>query len=110
MQMFKKLVSKISSQRKQKAVQGMINPLVSDYDNEKNEFLDKLSRQAVQMFEKKCDIKNFSKLVLSDPENTSHIEMTQEMIKQGKIVDPFEDEKLAELADNEKFLRDLGLI
>ena len=110
MQMFKKLVSKMNSQRKQKAVQGMLNPLVCDVDENKNEFLDKLSRQALQMFEKKCDIKNFSKLVLSDPENTSHIEMTQEMIKQGKITDPFEDEKLAQLADNEKFLRDLGLI
>lgn len=110
MQMFKKLVSKMNNQRKQKAIQGMLNPLACDFDENKNEFLDKLSRQAIQMFEKKCDIKNFSKLVLSDPENTSHIEMTQEMIKQGKIVDPFEDEKLAQLADNEKFLKDLGLI
>ncbi len=110
MQMFRKLVSKFDNQRKQKAVQGMLNPVVLESEDNKNEFLDELSKRAVEMFEKKCDIKNFSKLVLSDPENTSHIEMTQEMIKQGKIVDPFEDEKLAELADNQRFLRDLGLI
>lgn len=110
MQMFKKLVSKLDIQRKQKAVQGMSNPLAGDYDENKNEFMDGLSKRAVEMYEKQCDIKNFSKLVLSDPENTSHIDMMQEMIKKGKVTDPFEDEKLAELADNEKFLRDLGLI
>ena len=71
--------------------------------------LDGLSKRAVEMFEKNCDIKNFSKLVLSDTENTSHIDMMEEMRARG-VVDPFEDEKLAELADNEKFLRDLGLL
>ena len=49
------------------------------------------------------------KLVTSNPENTSHIEMMQERFKNG-VVDPFEDEKLAELADNQRFLKDLGLI
>ena len=108
MQMFKKLVSKMNSQRKQKAIQGMLNPLACDFDENKSEFLDKLSRQAVQMFEKKCDIKNFSKLVLSDPENTSHNEIVSELFKKG-VKDPLENEKLAELADNSKLLEDLGL-
>ena len=53
------------------------------------------------MFEKNCDIKNFSKLVLSDTENASHIDMMEEMRAKG-IVDPFEDEKLAELEDYTK--------
>lgn len=109
MQMFRKLVSKLNGQNKQKAVQGMTNPISQDFEPLKNDFLDGLSKRAVEMYEKQCDIKNFSKLVTSNPENTSHIEMMQERFKNG-VVDPFEDEKLAELADNEKFLKDLGLI
>lgn len=102
---FKKLTQKLNKEQKQYQT-GMTNPLECG----QRSFLDNLTRQAVRMYERKCDVKHFTKLVLSDPENTSHIEMTQEMIKQGKIVDPFEDEKLAQLADNEKFLKDLGLI
>lgn len=49
-----------------------------------------------------------SKLALSDMDNISHNEIMQEMVNKG-VVDPFEDEKLAELANNEKFLKDLGL-
>ena len=107
--MLKKLVLKLNNNKKQKAANGMSNPIKQD-SGQPNEFLDGLSKHAVEMFEKQCDIKNFSKLVLSDPENTSHIDMIQKMISEGKIKDPFEDEKLAELADNERFLRDLGLM
>lgn len=106
--MFRKLVSKLNSQNKQKAVQGMKNPISASYSPAKNDFLDGLSRRAVEMFEKQCDIKNFTKLALSDMDNLSHNEIMEEKVKKG-VVDPFEDEKLAELADNEKFLRDLGL-
>ncbi len=107
--MFRKLVDKLNIPEKQKAVQGMGNPITPSATPIKNEFLDGLSKRAVEMFEKNCDIKNFSKLVLSDSDNTSHIDMMQEMFQKG-VTDPFEDEKLAELADNEKFLRDLGLL
>ena len=109
MQMFRKLVSKLSNQNKQKAIQGMANPILAGYEPEKNKFMDELSKRALDMYQKQCDIKNFSKLVTSDPENTSHIDMMQERFKSG-VIDPFEDEKLAHLADNEKFLRDLGLL
>ena len=109
MQMFRKLVSKFSNQNKQKAVQGMINPILAGYEPKKNVFLDGLSKRALEMYQKKCDIKNFTQLAMSDPENTSHIEMMQERFNEG-VIDPFEDEKLAQLADNKKFLRDLGLL
>lgn len=106
--MFRKIVSKLNNQKKQKAVQGMINPISANFEPAKNDFLDGLSKRAVEMFEKNCDIKNFSKLALSDMDNISHNEIMQEMFNKG-VVDPFEDEKLAELANNEKFLKDLGL-
>ncbi len=107
--MLKKFVLQLNNLKKQKAASGMSNP-IEQSSVQNNEFLDGLSKRAVEMFEKQCDIKNFSKLVLSDPENTSHNALMQEMIREGKIKDPFEDQKLAELADNERFLRDLGLM
>ncbi|PWL73652.1 hypothetical protein DBY21_10500 [Candidatus Gastranaerophilales bacterium] len=107
--MFRKIVSKLNNQKKQKAVQGMINPISANFEPAKNDFLDGLSKRAVEMFERQCDIKNFSKLALSDMDNISHNEIMQEMLNKG-VVDPFEDEKLAELANNEKFLKDLGLL
>lgn len=107
--MFEELVSKLNTTKKQKAVQGMVNPISATFEPAKNDFLDELSKRAVQMFERNCDIKNFSKLVLSDIENTSHLNIMQELSQKG-VIDPFEDEKLAELADNEKFLKDLGLM
>ncbi len=107
--MFRKIVSKLNNQKKQKAVQGMINPISANFEPAKNDFLDGLSKRAVEMFERQCDIKNFSKLALSDIDNIFHNEIMQEMVNKG-VVDPFEDEKLAELANNEKFLKDLGLL
>ncbi len=107
--MFEEIVSKIENANKQKAAQGMANPISATFQPAKNDFLDKLTKRAVMMFEKNCDIKNFSKLVLSDLDNDSHIEIAKELNSKG-ITDPFEDEKLANLADNERFLKDLGLM
>lgn len=103
MNMFEKLVSKLNM--KKAANQGMINPINKSI-LQKNKFLDELSLRAVKIYEKECDIKNFSKLVLSDIEGED--ERIQELFASG-VTDPFEDEKLAQLANNEKFLRDLGL-
>ena len=61
------------------------------------------------MYERNCDIKNFSKLVLSNPENDSHNKIMDELFSRG-VVDPSDDERLLELSDNSRFLRDLGLI
>ena len=104
---FKKLAQKLNTKRN-KYVAGMVNPIDVDFALEKNTFLDNLTKKAVEMYEKKCDIKNFTRLALSCPENNSHEEIMAELFKQG-VVDPFEDEKLNRLAQNEKLLRDLGL-
>mgnify|MGYP003295939634 CR=1 FL=1 len=106
--MFEEIVSKLNSVKQQKIAQGMANPISATFQPAKNDFLDELSKRAVKMFEKNCDIKNFSKLVLSDLENDSHLDIMNELSAKG-ITDPFEDEKLAELADNEQLLKDLGL-
>ncbi len=102
--MFKKLASRLRKENK------AVNENIScPIERSGNEFMDGLTKKAVRLYEKECDIKNFSKLVLSNPENMSHNEMVQELFEDG-VADPFVDEKLSMLADNKKFLRDLGLL
>lgn len=108
MQMFKKLVLKLNNKQKKAAAQGMVNPIDGNYSAPKNKFLDELSLRAVEMYEKECDIKHFSKLVTSDNESHLDEELMQNLFNEG-VIDPFEDEKLAQLADNSRFLKDLGL-
>ncbi len=105
--MFKKLVQKLNIEKKKASA--AINPIEVDFDDNKHDFLNKLTKNALNMYEKKCDVKNFTKLVLSDPENTSHNDIVNELFSKG-IIDPTDDEKLLELSDNKRFLRDLGLI
>ena len=106
--MFKKLAQKLKLEKTKRQC-AAINPLDVDFDGKKSVFLDKLTRTAVNMYERKCDIKNFTKLALSNPENESHNEIMDELFSKG-VIDPTEDEKLLELSDNTRFLRDLGLI
>ena len=106
--MFKKLVQKLNID-KEKSSSAAINPIDVDFDDRKHDFLKKLTKKALNMYERKCDIKNFTKLALSDPENTSHNEIVNELFNKG-VIDPADDEKLLELSDNRRFLRDLGLI
>lgn len=105
--MFKKLAQKLILERERRS-SAAINPLEVDFDDRKKDFLKKLTNSAINMYERNCDIKNFSKLVLSDPKNTSHDRLMSELFRQG-VIDPLEDEKLMQLSDNRKFLRDLGL-
>lgn len=106
--MFKKLAQKLIQEREKRSG-AATNPLEVDFDNRKHVFLNKLTKSAVDMYERKCDIRNFSKLVLSNPENTSHNRLVDELFKQG-VIDPADEEKLFELSDNSRFLRDLGLL
>lgn len=109
MELFKKLSEKFSTKNKKSAANGMIKPIDVNFDTSKNEFLEGLSKRAVKLYEKQHDIKKFSQLVLSDPENNSHNELVDNLFKNGTF-DPLEDEKLEKLSDNRRFLRDLGLL
>ncbi len=106
--MFKKLAQKLNSEKK-KHSSAAINPLEVDFEGRKSVFLDKLTKTAVNMYERKCDVKNFTKLVLSNPENNSHNEIMDELFSKG-VVDISDDERLLQLSDNSRFLKDLGLI
>ena len=105
--LFKKLVQKFNTQKINNA-SCMINPFDANLGTSENKFLGNLTENALKMYERRCDVRNFSKLVLSNPENTSHNDMAEELFAKG-VIDPFEDDKLAHLADNKNLLKDLGL-
>lgn len=105
--MFKKLAQKLTKARKNFS-NVATNPLDVDFESKKSIFLDKLTKTAVNIYERNSDVKNFSKLVLSNPENNSHNKIMEELFSKG-VVDASDDEKLLELSDNTRFLRDLGL-
>ena len=89
--MFKNLVRQLKEQNYQKSPSFMSSP----FENKTEKiFLKGLCEHALNLYEKKSDIKKFTKLVLSNPENEDYKELT---------------EKLFDLSENEKFLRDLGL-
>ena len=109
MKIFKELSKKLNNNAKKASNQGMIKPIDVDFDLSKNEVLDSLSKHALKLYEKQTAIKNFTKLVLSDPENLSHNDRVSELLKSG-VKDPLDKEQLSNLSNNQKLLRDLGLI
>lgn len=106
--MFKKLAQRLSADReKQSSV--AINPFQVDFENRKSLFLNKMTQTAVNMYERQADIKKFTKLVLSDPENKSHNKLVDALFSHG-IVNVEDEENLKKLSNNTKFLNDLGLV
>jgi len=67
-----------------------------------------ISNRAVRMYERELDIKNFTNLATSDPQNESHNEMVKELFSKG-VIDVFEDSSIMSLAKNQALIDDLGL-
>lgn len=67
-----------------------------------------ISNKAMKMYEREQDIKQFTNLAMSDPENTSENERMQELFSKG-VVDVFEDSTIVALATNKSLLEDLDL-
>lgn len=97
--MFKNLVKQLKSNCAKK-----LNPAMTTPIKESQELKD-MSCHALKLYERQNDIKNFTKLVLSDPENTSHNDLVNKIFE----IDPMSDEALLELSENSRFLEDLGL-
>ena len=107
MNIFDKISQKLNI-KSNKTCNGITNPIVGDSDDKSNEFLNRMTKNAINLYERQCDIKNFTKLALSNPENTLHNKQVEELLKDG-VFDPLEDEIIKELASNKELLRDLGL-
>lgn len=89
--MFKNLVKQLRERKTEMSCFPMTSPLE---EKTRKIFLKGLSEHALKLYEKKSDIKKFTKLALSNPENDDYKELI---------------EKLFDLSDNEKFMRDLGI-
>ena len=100
--MFEKLARQLNIRNKQNQGSGMTSPFDAGSCEEKNSILRKLSKQALDLYQKKTDIKNFTKLALSDPQDSSHNELVKE-----KQLDEYDI--LFDLSNNDEFLKDLGL-
>ena len=75
-----------------------------------NPYVDRseISANAIELFQKDCDINKFNKIALSDSNDFSHLERMNELFAQG-VVDVFEDDVLSNLASNTKLWDDLEL-
>lgn len=80
------------------------------YTVNSNPYVDRseISANAIELFQKDCDINKFNKIALSDSNDFSHLERMNELFAQG-VIDVFEDEVLSSLASNTKLWDDLEL-
>lgn len=87
------------------------NPIKNPYKNADSAFLideTAISNEALNLYQKEQDVKQFNNLAMSDPNDLSHEEIISNLFNKG-LTDPFSDEALSSLVDNEKLLSDLGL-
>lgn len=109
MDMFKKLAQQLKKEIIKPQYEHVTLPFVDAFITSKNEDYKKMSEKAVELYEHKSDVKKFAEIVLSDPENDSHNDLMQNLFESG-VSDPFDELKLEQLAENRKFLKDLGLL
>ena len=86
------------------------NAQKNSYSINNNPYVDKteISSNAIELFQRDCDISKFNKIAMSNPEDLSHLEMMNELFSNG-VVDVFEDDVLSDLVTNSKLWDDLGL-
>ena len=86
------------------------NAQKSSYVNNDKVYVDRseISSNAIELFQKDCDIKKFNKIAMSDADDLSHLDRMKELFAEG-IVDVYEDDVISELVTNSKLLNDLEL-
>ncbi len=100
--MLKKIVGQLNLKSLQKYDGFVTSPLDEAKQTECKNLLKSLSERALNLYQKRTDIKKFTKLALSNPDDFSHNELVKE-----KELDEYD--LLFDLANNEEFLKDLGL-
>lgn len=73
-----------------------------------NPYVDKteISANALELFQRDCDINKFNKIAMSDENDLSHLERMNELYAEG-VIDVFEDDVLSALSTNQKLWDDL---
>ena len=86
------------------------NAQKSVYGVNANPYVDKteISANAIELFQKDCDINKFNKIAMSDADDLSHLDRMKDLFSEG-VVDVFEDDVLSDLVTNSKLWDDLGL-
>ena len=86
------------------------NAQKSAYSVNSNPYVDRteISANAIELFQKDCDINKFNKIAMSDEGDFSHLERMNELFSQG-VIDVFEDDVLQSLSTNSKLWDDLEL-
>ena len=86
------------------------NAQKSAYSANNNHYVDKseISANAIELFQRDCDINKFNKIAMSDAEDLSHLDRMNELFSQG-VVDVFEDDVLSSLVTNSKLWDDLEI-
>ena len=86
------------------------NAQKSAYNTNANPYVDRteISANAIELFQKDCDINKFNKIAMSDETDFTHLERMNELFSQG-VVDVFEDDVLKALSTNSKLWDDLEL-
>lgn len=87
------------------------NPVSNPYKNlDRNLLIDEtaVSHEAVKLYEKEQDVKQFTSLVTSDPDDLSHEQIVAGLFSKG-VSDPLSEESVTGLASNKKLLEDLSL-
>lgn len=100
--MFEKLAGQLNARKSDNQVSMATSPFESAVCDDKKNILKRLSQRALNLYQKQTDIKNFTKLALSNPEDSSHNNLIKE-----KELDEYD--LLFDLSNNEEFLKDLGL-
>jgi hypothetical protein len=102
--MFKKLAMQLKQNRSEYMDSRVTSPISSIEKETKNSFLNGLSKHALNLYEKKSDIKKFTKLAISDWDNQSQNDIISKIFPNGS---PIDDESLFEVSENERFLDDI---
>ena len=80
------------------------------YTVNSNPYVDRseISTNAIELFQRDCDINKFNKIAMSDADNLSHLDRMNEIFAQG-VIDVFEDDVLSSLVTNSKLWDDLEI-
>lgn len=100
--MLKKSQQQLKTQNSSLSGGNISSPIERLREPVQKNILKKLSQHVLNLYQKKTDIKKFTELALSNPEDTSHNDLVKE-----KNLDEYD--LLFDLPDNEDFLKDLGL-
>lgn len=86
------------------------NPINNPYKNiDRSLLIDEtaISDEAVNLYTKEQDVKQFNTLAMSNPEDLSHEEIISNLFSNG-VTDPYSNDVIEELASNKKLLSDLS--